>query len=79
MKCPECGAEMEKGRIFAPPANGIPWVPSTSRLPIFLTDESIRKKHGIMLIEKYAQLIPPKLSQLETYICRNCRKGAFDY
>jgi len=83
MNCPNCGVEMEKGYIVGRKDSGFPWYPENEKWTrLVFSEKSVAKRNGLIL-GKDGQFLESTLSlknaMLDTYICRECRKGVFSY
>ena len=82
MQCPYCGEEMEKGAIYGRRDVGLPWYPENERLPAVISENIVAKRNGLLLGKGGVfptSTLSVKAAELETYICRKCRKGIFSY
>ena len=74
MNCPYCGKPIEKGTISGRRDFGHVWFPEDVRYPLMLSKSVVEKKKGILLNEP--TVIRPGLT---AYICRECKKGVFEF
>lgn len=76
MKCPNCGNEMEKGRIQNPVRYfGMCWIPETEKKLQFLTENGVLKRKGVFLTGW--ELFFRGKSDLKCHLCRSCKTGIF--
>ena len=73
MKCPYCGAEMEKGRIEQP-RGLIAWTPEDAKVPFFFP--AITGKCVILAEENMG---PAFGSAVSAALCRTCGKVIIDF
>ncbi|WP_418884300.1 PF20097 family protein [Anaerotignum propionicum] len=71
MKCPFCGEEMEQGLIYGRIDSGLLWLPSKEKMPLTLTEASVKKRNGLLLGKKPF----PENTKLDFCVCRKCSVG----
>lgn len=74
MNCPICGNQMKHGKIGARAGGGLFWLPDEEKIKLIISNESIKKHNGIVLVDcKDTQI------SREAYVCEECRKIIMDY
>ena len=77
MKCPGCGAEMERGVVFAQKSSGIHWVPNRDCIPYVLSERKISACGGEAILPiAYGGMKPPAAP---AWICKSCKIVSVEY
>jgi len=75
MECPYCGKPMEDGRIPGDRQNGMFWLPENEEISVAFANWVMDEKGGIPLADPKFFGFP----YLKAYICRECKKGVFEF
>lgn len=73
MKCPYCHNELEKGKILGTHLDGFVWLPEDVKRRHYNTPQYLEKNGGFEIKN------PSWHAELETFICRECRKGIISF
>lgn len=79
MNCPNCGKEMERGKIITSYSRGLFFLPPDGDIEaIILTKKYITRQNGIVLDGPYNTAFPNE-SSFSACVCRDCRKITLTY
>lgn len=79
MNCPNCGKEMERGKIITSYSRGLFFLPPDGDIDAFiLTKKYVIKQNGIVLDGPYNTAFPNE-SSFSACVCRDCRKITLTY
>lgn len=80
MLCPNCGQEMEAGRIYNGRRDiGFVWMPEGNTIPRIVTRSAVEKKNGLLWGEQKS-LSPFNCGgNTQAHICRKCSIGVFTF
>ncbi len=79
MNCPNCGKEMERGKIITSYSRGLFFLPPDGDIDaIILTKKYITRQNGIVLDGPYNTAFPNE-SSFSACVCRDCRKITLTY
>lgn len=77
MKCPYCNAPMEKGKIYAAARYApVVWLPEPETLKWYYSQSKLERQNGLRLAKPELSIEP---TCLPAYICKNCKKGVFEF
>lgn len=79
MNCPNCGKEMERGKVITSYSRGLFFLPPDGDIDaIILTKKYITRQNGIVLDGPYNTDFPNE-SCFSACVCRDCRKIMLTY
>lgn len=79
MNCPNCGKEMEQGKVITSYSRGLFFLPPSGDIDaIILTKKYITRQNGIVLDGPYNTAFPNE-SSFSACVCRDCRKITLTY
>ncbi len=80
MNCPFCHGPMEKGYLENGRRDiGLIWFPESRKIPaLFLATETTVKDDGGIFLS-HAKIFSLKRDVPSAWICRNCKKGIFEW
>ena len=79
MNCPNCGKEMERGKVITSYSRGLFFLPPDGDIDaIILTKKYITRQNGIVLDGPYNTAFPNE-SSFSACVCRDCRKIMLTY
>ncbi len=79
MNCPNCGKEMERGKVITSYSRGLFFLPPDGDIDaIILTKKYITRQNGIVLDGPYNTSFPNE-SSFSACVCRDCRKITLTY
>lgn len=79
MNCPNCGKEMERGKVITSYSRGLFFLPPDGDIDaIILTKKYITRQNGIVLDGPYNTAFPNE-SSFSACVCRDCRKITLTY
>lgn len=79
MNCPNCGKEMERGKVITSYSRGLFFLPPDGDIDaIILTKKYITRQNGIVLDGPYNTAFPNE-SSFSACVCRDCRKITMTY
>ena len=79
MTCPNCGKEMERGKVITSYSRGLFFLPPDGDIDaIILTKKYITRQNGIVLDGPYNTAFPNE-SSFSACVCRDCRKITLTY
>ena len=82
MNCPNCGKEMERGKIITSHSRGLFFLPPSGDIDalLFLTKKYITRQNGIVLDGwHYSTGSAFSETKLSASVCRACRKIIVEY
>ena len=79
MNCPNCGKEMERGKVITSYSRGLFFLPPDGDIDaIILTKKYITRQNGIVLDGPYNTAFPNE-SSFSACVFRDCRKITLTY
>ena len=79
MNCPDCGKEMEQGKVVTSYSRGLFFLPPDGDIDaIILTKKYVTRQNGIVLDGPYYTDLPNE-SSFSACVCRDCRKIMLTY
>ena len=79
MNCPDCGKEMEQGKVVTSYSRGLFFLPPDGDIDaIILTKKYVTRQNGIVLDGPYNSNLPNE-SSFSACICRDCRRIMLKY
>ena len=79
MTCPDCGKEMEQGKVVTSYSRGLFFLPPDGDIDaIILTKKYVTRQNGIVLDGPYNSNFPNE-SSFSACVCRDCRRIMLKY
>ena len=79
MNCPDCGKEMEQGKVVTSYSRGLFFLPPDGDIDaIILTKKYVTRQNGIVLDGPYNSIFPNE-SSFSACVCRDCRRIMLNY
>ena len=79
MNCPDCGKEMEQGKVVTSYSRGLFFLPPDGDIDaIILTKKYVTRQNGIVRDGPYNSNFPNE-SSFSACVCRDCRRIMLNY